>query len=66
MESYKPLELSPSQKNVIRDMNKLSWKKVVLVIDSMNAHAAIIVRQKRFDSSSARVGIEHYIQAVDI
>ncbi|KAI8577600.1 hypothetical protein K450DRAFT_251594 [Umbelopsis ramanniana AG] len=66
VETYKPLDLLPSQKNIVRDMNKLSWKKVVLVIDSMNAHAAIVVREKRFDSASARVGVKHYIQTVKI
>jgi hypothetical protein len=65
-QSCKQLDLLPSQANIIRDMNKLSWKKVVLVIDSLNAHASIVVRDKRFDSSKARAGVKHYVQAVSI
>jgi hypothetical protein len=64
--AYEPLELLPSQRTIVRDMNKISWRKVILVLDSLNAHGSIVVREKRFDSSEARAGIRHFVHAVNI
>ncbi|KAG2178243.1 hypothetical protein INT43_003496 [Umbelopsis isabellina] len=51
---YKPLKLLPSQQAAARNLNTLSWHKVILVLDSFNAHGAIIIREKRFDSPEAQ------------
>lgn len=63
---YKPLKLLPSQQAAARGLNTLSWQKVILVLDSFNAHGAIIIREKRFDSQEAQAGIKHFVHAVQI
>lgn len=64
--SYKPLDLMPEQKAALKGLSTLSWQKVVLVLDSFNAHGSIVVRSKRFSSSDARAGIRHFVHAVNI
>lgn len=63
---YKPLKLLPSQQAAARGLNTLSWQKVILILDSFNAHGAIIIREKRFDSPEAQAGIKHFVHAVQV
>ncbi|CAG8731580.1 7235_t:CDS:2, partial [Dentiscutata erythropus] len=46
-------------------LNMLGWEKFVVIIDSLNSHASIIMRNKRFGEKGKEV-IKHFIEEVFI
>ncbi|KAF9421806.1 hypothetical protein BGZ76_003931 [Entomortierella beljakovae] len=48
IKSIKPLSLLPVQVEISRNLNKIEWKKNIIHIEGWNAHASIVVREKRF------------------
>lgn len=61
LKSIKPLPLLPVQIEMSRLLNKLEWKKVIIDIDGMNAHASIVVREKRFANDGGVAAVQHLV-----
>ncbi|KAF9121127.1 hypothetical protein BGW39_010832 [Mortierella sp. 14UC] len=61
LKSIKPLPLLPVQVEISRLLNQLEWKKVIIDIDGMNAHASIVVREKRFANDGGVAAVQHLV-----
>ncbi|KAF8941011.1 hypothetical protein BGZ47_007521 [Haplosporangium gracile] len=61
LKSIKPLPLLPVQIEISRLLNQLEWKKVIIDIDGMNAHASIVVREKRFANDGGVAAVQHLV-----
>ncbi|KAG0320452.1 hypothetical protein BGZ97_000165 [Linnemannia gamsii] len=61
LKSIKPLPLLPVQVEMSRLLNQLEWKKVIIDIDGMNAHASIVVREKRFANDGGVAAVQHLV-----
>ncbi|KAG0378151.1 hypothetical protein BGX24_004617 [Mortierella sp. AD032] len=61
LKSIKPLPLLPVQVEISRLLNQLEWKKVIIDIDGMNAHASIVVREKRFANDGGVAAVKHLV-----
>ncbi|CAJ0829225.1 5788_t:CDS:1 [Entrophospora sp. SA101] len=56
--------LSKAQSDSCRYLNKLEWEKYSVYLDVMNAHAAIIVRNKLQGAAGKEV-LKHFIEVFD-
>ncbi|CAG8599997.1 63_t:CDS:2 [Paraglomus occultum] len=54
------LLLLQAQKDALKHLNSLKWEKHAVYIDTLNAHGAIIVRNKRFYSTGKDV-VRHFV-----
>ncbi|KAK5822690.1 putative serine esterase-domain-containing protein [Linnemannia elongata] len=61
LKSIKPLPLLPVQVEMSKLLNQLEWKKVIIDIDGMNAHASIVVREKRFANDGGVAAVQHLV-----
>ncbi|KAF9922709.1 hypothetical protein FBU30_007166 [Linnemannia zychae] len=61
LKSIKPLPLLPVQVEISKLLNQLEWKKVIIDIDGMNAHASIVVREKRFANEGGVATVKHLV-----
>ncbi|KAF9155037.1 hypothetical protein BG015_011274 [Linnemannia schmuckeri] len=61
LKSIKPLPLLPVQIEISKLLNQLEWKKVIIDIDGMNAHASIVVREKRFANDGGVAAVQHLV-----
>ncbi|KAG9070113.1 hypothetical protein KI688_009444 [Linnemannia hyalina] len=61
LKSIKPLPLLPVQVEISRLLNQQEWKKVIIDIDGMNAHASIVVREKRFANDGGVAAVQHLV-----
>lgn len=61
LKSIKPLPLLPVQVEMSRLLNQLEWRKVIIDIDGMNAHASIVVREKRFANDGGVAAVQHLV-----
>ncbi|KAF9196826.1 hypothetical protein BGZ49_002696 [Haplosporangium sp. Z 27] len=61
LKSIKPLPLLPVQIEISRNMNKLEWKKNIIHIEGLNAHASIVVREKRFMHDGGAAAVQHAV-----
>ncbi|KAF9084758.1 hypothetical protein BGX27_003716, partial [Mortierella sp. AM989] len=59
--SLKPLALLPVQIEIAKNLNKLKWKKNMIYIDALNAHASIVIREKRFTNKGGMAAIKHVV-----
>ncbi|CAG8537351.1 11666_t:CDS:2 [Paraglomus brasilianum] len=58
-----PLLLLQAQKDALKHLNNLKWEKHSVYIDTLNAHGAIVVRNKRFYSTGKDV-VRHFVDKV--
>ncbi|KAF9541957.1 hypothetical protein EC957_002517 [Mortierella hygrophila] len=64
LKNVRQLRLLPVQIEISRNMNRLKWKKnAIHCATAMNAHASIIVRERRFSGKDGIAAVQH---AVDI
>ncbi|KAF9081042.1 hypothetical protein BGX23_001376 [Mortierella sp. AD031] len=61
LKSIKPLPLLPVQVEISRLLNQLEWNKVIIDIEGMNAHASIVVREKRFANEGGVAAVQHLV-----
>ncbi|KAG0024806.1 hypothetical protein BGZ80_006080 [Entomortierella chlamydospora] len=61
LKSIRPLPLLPVQIEASRNLNKLEWKKNIIHIEALNAHASIVVREKRFMHDGGVAAVQHAV-----
>ncbi|KAG0200582.1 hypothetical protein BGX28_006406 [Mortierella sp. GBA30] len=61
LKTIQPLALLPVQVEISRNLNKLEWKKNIIHIEGMNAHASIVVREKRFSNEGGVAAVQHAV-----
>ncbi|KAF9357087.1 hypothetical protein BGX26_004261 [Mortierella sp. AD094] len=61
LKSVRPLPLLPVQVEISRNLNKLEWKKNIVHIEGWNAHASIVVREKRFMHDGGAAAVQHAV-----
>ncbi|KAF9577693.1 hypothetical protein BGW38_006933, partial [Lunasporangiospora selenospora] len=61
LKKVRQLPLLPVQIEVSRNLNRLEWSKHIIHIDSMNAHASIVVRAKRFAHDGGVATVQHAV-----
>ncbi|KAG0001356.1 hypothetical protein BGZ65_003563 [Modicella reniformis] len=61
LKSVRPLALQPVQVEISRNLNKLEWSKNIVHIDAWNAHASIVVREKRFSNDGGTAAVQHVV-----
>ncbi|KAF9168275.1 hypothetical protein DFQ26_000105 [Actinomortierella ambigua] len=59
--TIRPLNLLPAQKEISRHLNEVEWVKNILHIDAFNAHASIVVREKRFTHDGGVAAVKHVV-----
>ncbi|KAF9576496.1 hypothetical protein EC968_007974 [Mortierella alpina] len=61
LKTIQPLALLPVQIEMSRNLNTLDWKKNIIHIEGMNAHASIVVREKRFSNEGGVAAVQHAV-----
>ncbi|KAG0228768.1 putative serine esterase-domain-containing protein [Mortierella sp. GBAus27b] len=61
LKSVKPLPLHPIQVEISRNLNQLEWNKHIIHIEGWNAHASIVVREKRFSHNGGTAAVQHAV-----
>ncbi|KAF9292043.1 hypothetical protein BGZ68_000611 [Mortierella alpina] len=61
LKTIQPLALLPVQVEISRNLNTLEWKKNIIHIEGMNAHASIVVREKRFSNEGGVAAVQHAV-----
>ncbi|KAF9940036.1 hypothetical protein BGZ75_002748 [Mortierella antarctica] len=61
LKTIQPLALLPVQVEMSRNLNTLEWKKNIIHIEGMNAHASIVVREKRFSNEGGVAAVQHAV-----
>ncbi|KAF9353802.1 hypothetical protein BGX26_008415, partial [Mortierella sp. AD094] len=56
-----PLALLPVQIEISKNLNRLKWKKNIIHITSMNAHASIIMREKLLSNDGGIAAVQHAV-----
>ncbi|KAF8973436.1 hypothetical protein BGZ46_009851 [Entomortierella lignicola] len=57
----RPLSLLPVQIEISKNLNKLEWKKNIIHINAFNAHASLVVREKRFTNDGGVAVVRHVV-----
>ncbi|KAF8926812.1 hypothetical protein BGZ52_005145 [Haplosporangium bisporale] len=61
LKTLRPLALAPVQVEISRNLNQLEWRKNIIHIEAMNAHASIVVREKRFSNDGGVAAVQHAV-----
>ncbi|KAG0250184.1 hypothetical protein BG011_008587 [Mortierella polycephala] len=61
LKSIHQLPLLPVQIEISKNLNTLEWSKNIVHIESMNAHASIVVREKRFSNEGGIAAVQHAV-----
>ncbi|KAF9274307.1 hypothetical protein BGZ68_000783 [Mortierella alpina] len=61
MKKVRPLALLPVQVEISRNLNRLQWRKNIVHIEAFNAHASIVVREKRFSNDGGVAAVQHAV-----
>ncbi|KAF9425954.1 hypothetical protein BGZ94_007075 [Podila epigama] len=61
LKTIRPLALAPVQVEISRNLNQLVWKKYIIHIEGLNAHASIVVREKRFSNDGGVAAVQHAV-----
>jgi len=61
LKQIQPLGLLPAQIEISRNLNTLEWKKNIIHIEAMNAHASIVVREGRFSNDGGIAAVQHAV-----
>ncbi|GJJ71207.1 hypothetical protein EMPS_03557 [Entomortierella parvispora] len=61
LKQLQPLGLLPVQVEISRNLNTLDWKKNIIHIEAMNAHASIVVRENRFSNDGGIAAVQHAV-----
>ncbi|KAF9906340.1 hypothetical protein EC991_000742 [Linnemannia zychae] len=62
LKNVRQLRLLPVQIEISRNMNRLTWKKYAIhCATAMNAHASIIVRERRFSGKDGIAAVQHAV-----
>ncbi|KAF9140097.1 hypothetical protein BGX30_007038 [Mortierella sp. GBA39] len=62
LKNVRQLRLLPVQIEISRNMNRLKWKKnAIHCATAMNAHASIVVRERRFSSKDGIAAVQHAV-----
>ncbi|KAF9091136.1 hypothetical protein BGX23_005442 [Mortierella sp. AD031] len=62
LKHVRQLRLLPVQIEISRNMNRLKWKKnAIHCATAMNAHASIIVRERRFSGKDGIAAVQHAV-----
>ncbi|KAI1320016.1 hypothetical protein EDD11_002348 [Mortierella claussenii] len=61
MKQIQPLALMPVQIEISKNLDKLKWKKNIIHIEGMNAHASIVVRENRFSNDGGIAAVQHAV-----
>ncbi|KAF9178291.1 hypothetical protein BGZ51_007898 [Haplosporangium sp. Z 767] len=61
LKSIRQLPLLPVQIEISKNLNTLEWSKNIIHIESMNAHASIVVREKRFSNEGGIAAVQHAV-----
>ncbi|ANZ76391.1 BA75_03740T0 [Komagataella pastoris] len=67
LEFFRPfqLKLSPPQKEIVHNLNKLNWNKFpVYITKTTSSHAAVIVRQDDPDFIEGKAIVQHWVRNV--
>ncbi|KAG0066205.1 hypothetical protein BGZ92_005384, partial [Podila epicladia] len=61
LKTLRPLALAPFQVEISRNLNQLEWSKNIIHIEALNAHASIVVREKRFSNDGGVAAVQHAV-----
>ncbi|KAG0372795.1 hypothetical protein BGX24_012579 [Mortierella sp. AD032] len=62
LKNVRQLRLLPVQIEISRNMNRLEWKKnAIHCATAMNAHASIVVRERRFSGKDGIAAVQHAV-----
>ncbi|KAG0325202.1 hypothetical protein BG004_003277 [Podila humilis] len=61
LKTLRPLPLAPVQVEISRKLNQLEWRKNIIHIEAFNAHASIVVREKRFSHDGGVAAVQHAV-----
>ncbi|KAG0026504.1 hypothetical protein BGZ82_009449 [Podila clonocystis] len=61
LKTLRPLALAPVQVEISRNLNELEWRKNIIHIEALNAHASIVVREKRFSNDGGVAAVQHAV-----
>ncbi|KAF9353238.1 hypothetical protein BGX34_011718 [Mortierella sp. NVP85] len=61
LKTVRPLPLQAVQVEISRNLNKLEWQKNIIHIEAWNAHASIVVREKRFMHDGGAAAVQHAV-----
>ncbi|KAF9962403.1 hypothetical protein BGZ72_006225 [Mortierella alpina] len=61
LKKVRPLALLPVQLEISRNLNRLEWRKNIVHIEAFNAHASIVVREKRFSNDGGVAAVQHAV-----
>ncbi|KAI7826088.1 putative serine esterase-domain-containing protein [Gamsiella multidivaricata] len=61
LKKIKPLALLPVQVEMSKNLNRLKWRKNIIHIETFNAHASIVVREKRFSNDGGVAAVHHAV-----
>jgi len=60
--SFPQIALTDMQRDACASLNKLSFEKHAIYLDTLNAHASIVVRTQRFNSKAGREVVKHFVE----
>lgn len=63
---FKSPTLSECQLRILHNLGLLSWNRVLLYIDSVNAHATMICRTKEYINDDGRVSVKHFVDTIQL
>ncbi|KAF9576629.1 hypothetical protein EC968_006977 [Mortierella alpina] len=61
LKKVRPLALLPVQIEISKNLNRLEWRKNIVHIEAFNAHASIVVREKRFSNDGGVATVQHAV-----
>lgn len=53
--------LTSIQLDMLHDLCQLEWDRVLVCIDSLNAHASMVCREKAFTNHGGRAAVRHFV-----
>ncbi|KAI9255220.1 putative serine esterase-domain-containing protein [Phascolomyces articulosus] len=63
-QTYSAMQLINEQFEIERNMQQLEWERVMVYIDTFNAHASIVCRAKRFTNTGGKAAIRHFVDSL--
>ncbi|KAF9365995.1 hypothetical protein BGX34_007046 [Mortierella sp. NVP85] len=61
LKTIRQLSLLPVQIEMSKNLNQLKWRKNIIHIEALNAHASIVVRESRFSHHGGVAAVQHAV-----
>lgn len=58
--------LDENQLKIVQNLGLLSWDRVLLYINGVNAHATMICREKIYINDDGRASVKHFVDTIQL